>query len=459
MNRKSGVIAAALSFVFPGLGHAYLGRRRAAMVFGLPAVVTTAAMLTELALGLDGLIAYVITPAGAMTTLVLVLLTGLWRAIAVADCVLIARRVGDSRPRLALGAGAVVLVAVIAMHAAPAYLAWSMYDASSHIFVGSGPDQAQVTQAPASSDFGSGTTSPSASDDPNSEYQATPGETPATPSSRINILLTGIDAFRTRSEALNDTLLVVSLNPVDGSVAMLSLPRDLSNFPLFNGKTYSGKINSLMTFAAMHPTQFPDGPLPTLIKEVGYLIGVPIHYYAAVNLDGFRRMVDLVGGVTVTNDRAINDPRYDWLDGSPPGLFMPAGTQTLNGRMALAFVRSRQGLGDSDFTRARRQQALLLALRTKLTSPSMLPKLPGILQIAGDTVRTNLPSDRLEEFITLARNVDTKSVQQFVLGPPYATSPPMSTTGGVYTLVLDMKLIMKLSIRLFGSDSRYYTGP
>ncbi len=116
-------------------------------------------------------------------------------------------------------------------------------------------------------------------------------------------------------------------------------------------------------------------------------------------------------------------PRYDWLDGTH-GFTLKAGKVKLDGRTALAYVRSRQGVGDSDFTRAARQQQLLVALRAKLTSPDMLPKLPDIIKVAGDTVRTNLPTDNLDEYIGLARKIDTKSIKQYVLGPPYSIHPP-----------------------------------
>ncbi len=76
-------------------------------------------------------------------------------------------------------------------------------------------------------------------------------------------------------------------------------------------------------------------------------------------------MIDAVGGVTVDNPKAINDPRYDWLDGTS-GFYLDAGKVHLNGRKALAYVRSRQGIGDTDFTRAARQQQVLVALRNKL---------------------------------------------------------------------------------------------
>ncbi|HEY3411656.1 MAG TPA: LCP family protein, partial [Armatimonadota bacterium] len=183
-------------------------------------------------------------------------------------------------------------------------------------------------------------------------------------------------------------------------------------------------------------------------------VGVPIHYFAAIDLQGFRRMVDAVGGVTVDNPKAINDPRYDWLDGTS-GFYLDAGPVTLNGRTALAYARSRQGIGDSDFTRAARQQQLLVALRSKLTSPDMITKLPDIIKAAGDTVRTNLPTDRFDEFIALARAVKTEAINRTVLTYPIAFHPPTSSTGGVWTLQLHMDKVADLSKKLFGSDSRY----
>src|SRR4029079_6587224 len=104
-----------------------------------------------------------------------------------------------------------------------------------------------------------------------------------------------------------------------------------------------------------HPSEFEDNPANALIKQVGYLLGVPIHYYAAIDLDGFRRMIDLVGGVTIDNPKPINDVRDAWLD-VRRGFSRSAGKHKLDGETALAYVRSRQGVGDSDFTRARRQQ-------------------------------------------------------------------------------------------------------
>ena len=146
-----------------------------------------------------------------------------------------------------------------------------------------------------------------------------PFATPPTAASRINVLLTGVDSAETRSHALTDTLMVASIDPVTHDVALISFPRDVSNFPLVDGGTYKGKINSYMTYVNNHPKEFKDKPLVELVRELSFLVGAPIHYYAAVDLAGFRKLVDAAGGVTVNVETALNDARYDWLDGRPVG--------------------------------------------------------------------------------------------------------------------------------------------
>lgn len=451
MKHKSAWVAALLSFVFPGLGHLYLGLRRKALVFALPALLVATVLGLEVLRGVDSVLANLITPSGSVTALILLLLTGGWRLVAMVDAVLVARRQSGLRAPGAIVIS-VLLALVVVGHGAAAYMSYTVYEAGSKIFVGAGPDDGSGTQSPgltAGADA-SGSPAPAESDD----YQVVPEQTPATAQSRINILLTGVDSAETRTTALTDTLIVVSINPVDKSVVMLSLPRDISVFPLYNGRTYQGKINSFMTWVRNHPQDFADKPFPALMKEVGYLVGVPMHYFAAIDLEGFRRMVDAVGGVTVDNPKAINDPRYDWLDGTS-GFFLDAGKVNLDGRLALAYARSRQGIGDSDFTRAARQQQLLVALRSKLTSPDMITKLPDIIRAAGDTVRTNLPTGRFEEFIGLAREVKTEAIDRQVLTYPIAFHPSTQSTGGVWTLQLHMDKVAALSRKLFGSDSRY----
>ena len=89
----------------------------------------------------------------------------------------------------------------------------------------------------------------------------------------------------------------------------------------------------------------------------------------------------------------------------------------------------------------------------------MLPKLPDILHDAKDTLITNFPPDRLGDMLEISQRVDDKNITRKVLNAPYSNRPPSSTTGGLYILKLDMKRLAKLSVDLFGQDSRYYEPP
>jgi LCP family protein required for cell wall assembly len=262
----------------------------------------------------------------------------------------------------------------------------------------------------------------------------------------------GADSGLGYTHSLTDTMIVVSVDPVTKHVDMLSFPRDIARFPLYTGGTYNDKLNSLATYAGQHPDKFPDGGIATLTREISYLIGTPIHYYAFVDLAGFKKIVDAVDGVDIVNEKDISDPGYQFPDGKT-GFFLRQGPHHLDGRTALAYVRSRNGPGDNDFTRARRQQQVLVALKDRLTSPTMLPKLQSILQAFAATVQTDYPADGVPDLLKLAKQIPQDEVTHYVLGPPYAERP--TNSGGTYILVIDEKKLAALSIRLFGSESRY----
>ena len=172
-----------------------------------------------------------------------------------------------------------------------------------------------------------------------------------------------------------------------------------------------------------------------------------------MDLAGFERMISAVGGITVDNPKAINDPAYGgWTDGRPIGFRLSAGIHKLDGPTALAYVRSRKGAGDNDFNRARRQQQVIVALGKKLSDPAMLPRLPEILAAAKNTVRTNVPPDQLEQLLDVAGAVRDDGIRKVVLGPPYAERVDDPS---IYLLKLVQSRLEKLSIDLFGSDSRY----
>jgi LCP family protein required for cell wall assembly len=436
---RSPGIAAFLSFLWPGLGQWYAGGRRNALVFAFPVLVVAVVLVTWLLQGPESVVIQLLSPGTALTIVVLVGLLAVWRIVSMFD----AASGLTGRPiwrRRGLSAGLALMVALVLLsHAAVANVAWSFYTAGSKIFTNT--TDAQVTPPPVSSE--------NVAELP----VATPVSTPITAQSRINVLFLGIDSSERRTHALTDTLLVVSVDPATGSAAMISFPRDIADFPLYSGGTYHGKINALMTDAEKNRTRFPDGGVTTLTKELGYLLGVPIHYYAAINLDGFEAMVDRVGGVTIVSDSAIDDPNYGgWKQPGRIGFHLSAGKHTLDGENALAYVRSRKGAGNNDFERARRQQQLLIALEKKLSDPSMLPKLPQLLDDATRTITTSFPPDRLSEMLAMGRSIDDAKIVRKVLGPPFALR---DTSASDYRLVIVPSKIAELSISLFGNDSRY----
>jgi LCP family protein required for cell wall assembly len=448
----SATVATFLSFLWPGLGQLYAGARRTALIFAIPVIVVVLIVALQAFGGVQALLLQMLTPSTALTVMILVVLFGVWRLIAMGDALGTAGRNGTWKRPLPLATFAVLAAIVIGSHAWAANVAWSFYEADRDIFVGThDPDSVPLPSFAAVA----ATATPGPSTAPGAS--AAPSASPPAKPPRINILLTGIDSAENRRHALNDTILVASLDPTTGDLAMVSFPRDLARLPTPDGKRFDDKINSLMTYAERHPGKYPDGGMAALMEEVGYLLGAPVDYYASVDLDGFRKLIDRVGGVTVNVQTALNDPGYGgWDTPGKIGFKLSTGPHTLDGEHALAFVRTRKGIGDSDFGRARRQQQLLVALQRKLVDPAMLPQLPDLLKDATKTLKTNFPPDRLGEVLDLARRIDDSSVKKYVLGPPYSKHPTNLST---YILVPDMDKFAEMSIKIFGADSRYATQP
>jgi len=394
--------------------------------------------------GATGFAISLLSPSFAWALMASFLIIGAWRLVAVADAARQGEAPTPERRRLtSVGLGALV-VGILIPHGVGAYVAWSAYDTWSAVYTPTPVTSADGSSPPVDS------LAPGASGGPS----LGPVETPS-PSGRFTVLITGIDSSATRAHALNDTLIIASIDPTTGKAAMVSFPRDLAGFQLYDGGRYSDKINSLMGWSQRNPKRYPDGGLATIARETGFLLGIPVPYYASIDLQGFSRMIDAVGGVTVDNPKPIDDPNYGgWTDKRPIGFHLTAGLHTLDGQTALAYARSRKGVGDSDFTRARRQQQLLVALGKKLTDPTMLGRLPAVLDAAKQTIRTNVPPDLLPTLLTLGQSVQDNRIQGFVLGPPYAQRASNTST---YALVLDEDRIHRLSVSLFGADSRFAT--
>ena len=428
-------LAAFLSFLFPGLGQAYNGEAGLAWMLALPTFVLVAAVSLVLGAARSGVLAQLLDISFLLGLIVLDLAFLAWRLIAIFQAH--AHREPITARRWTTWLTGLLLLATLGMHVLPAYYAVKAIDTLNAVALG-GTGGTGGVEIPGEDRL---PPLPEPSDQPEVEV----GE-------RVNVLLVGLDSAPGRSTELTDTMLVVSLDPVDGRSAMVSIPRDLYGVPLPDGSVYNAKLNSLLAFANARPSQYPLGGVGTLKAAVGNLLGVPIHYFAAINLIGFMQAIDAVGGVDVTVTRAINDPTYYDLQERQVGFYLQPGRYHMEGELALAFVRSRMGIGDSDFTRADRQQQMLEALREKLTAANLLLALPGLLDAVKNAIATDVPSERIPELAEAVQDADMSQLRRIVLQPPeYMTAEPFSSAG--YILHPNLEAIRAIGEELMGAPA------
>ena len=427
--------AAGLSAVLPGLGQLANGRRQLAWIFLVPSFVLLGAVALLLAMQSPArLVAMVANPAVMGTLLTLNLIILAWRLAAVGQAYLDTRWHGPTGRLGLIGIAAIAILVVL-----PHVMVWrygtALGDTFSKVFAGSALG------------------STSAIDD------ARPDVVPAF-DDRINILLVGVDTLPWRTATLTDGLMVVSVDPVGKTISLLSLPRDLINVPLGDGDVFGPKINSLMSYADRHEDEFPDGGMAALLDAVGALLDIEIPYYARLDFFGFIEIVDAVGGVEVTVDKAFDDPEYVMWGKDELGWSIEAGTHVLDGENALAYARARKGAGESDFTRAGRQQEILLALRDAVTKDgSLLWELPELLELVGDTISTNMPVERLPDLAAVVDEIGDDSVIRAVIRHPLVESK--STRYGS-SLDPDVAAIQAVAADLFpapGGDPQPWPTP
>lgn len=229
---------------------------------------------------------------------------------------------------------------------------------------------------------------------------------------RINILLLGMRGRVKSTEILTDSLLLLSVYPELQRAALLPIPRDLT-VPFPDGGRR--KINHAYQFGEEGGQKHG---LETVREIVGATFGIPVHYAVVVDFAGFLNLIDDVGGVWINVERSFSD--YDYPGLRDIGLKFTAGLQWMDGSRALQFARSRHGdnLEGSDFSRSRRQQMLLSALRARLLSWDVWVR-PWVLHaIAGDiarSVKTNLEPWEMASLARMLGGVRLESLPGSVL--------------------------------------------
>ncbi len=413
--------AAASSAVIPGTGQLINGELRLAKWLLIPSLIVLGiGWLIVSTQSTTRLMVAAIVPATMSALLLMNAVVLVWRLFASGQAFFGARYRGKAMSRWALG-GFVAVAAVITI---PHLALWQYGQLAERTFAGI---------------FG---IDPTAAGAEHSDRVA------PSIAGRMNVLLIGTDArVEGKRDALTDTLIVVSVDPVGRTVSMASIPRDLVDVPLGNGDVFGPKINALRRYADHHKDEFPDGGVRTLEEAVGTLLGIPIHYYAEMDLSGFVGLVDAVGGVDITVRKDLEDPGYPRPDGGR-GFSITAGKHHLDGLDALAFARIRKALGEFDFTRADRQQQVLVAIRRAVGTEDLLIRLPTLLEAIGDMVRTDIPVERLPELAALGEEIPMKSVTRVVIRHPLVHPGPKDHPYGSVQIP-DVEAIQAMAAKLF----------
>jgi polyisoprenyl-teichoic acid--peptidoglycan teichoic acid transferase len=232
---------------------------------------------------------------------------------------------------------------------------------------------------------------------------------------RVNVLLLGVGDEGHAGSTLSDTIILASYDTQSKAVSMISIPRDFYAKIPNNGYT---KINAAHAYGEQR--QEGGGP-ETAVSVVEEVVGVPIHYYARVDFTGLEDIVDALGGIQVDVERDFCDYAYEGRSRKNPVCFK-AGLQTMNGKKALEYSRSRKALGPegSDFARSKRQQNIIVAIKEKaLTSETALnpAKILAVLESLGKHVKTNLGMNEIARVYEISKGINTKEVIQKNLDP------------------------------------------
>ena len=259
---------------------------------------------------------------------------------------------------------------------------------------------------------------------------------------RINILLLGIDQRQGETGPFRtDTMILVSIDPASDTVSMLSIPRDLwVRIPGYG----ENRINT--AHSTGDAENYPGGGVALAKKTVAQNFGVPVHYYVRINFSGFEQLIDAIGGLDINVETAIHDEEYPTEDYGTMVLDIPAGLQHMDGQTVLRYARSRHGTGD--FNRMARQQIVIRAALDKVLSLDIpISRWPKLLELVGDSVKTDLTLDEIAELANIAKKLDTSNVQAGVIDDTMTISS--ITPQGAMVEVPDWDKINPLVEQLF----------
>jgi LCP family protein required for cell wall assembly len=461
-SARRAAVAGFLDLILPGMGHAVIGRRRSTLLFLVPMVLLIVAVLGYYAGGgWSGLLAFAVAPGVLPALAILNLALAAWRIAAALDSARATTRPG---PVIAL-LGPAILLLVVAPHLWAGTTIAAANDFLDSMFASG--DAPTETEAPITEtvppDFTfppEGQEWPLPTDEPLPTLE--PGDTGPPPTraprppgtsgdgslpglgvavpwdrpgampwgddGKFDLLLLGSDAGPYRWSRRMDVMLLVEIDVNTGKVGMIGIPRNLVNVPFPPGKArnavacgcFTDLLNALYVEATFrHPDRWPGSGttegIGAVRSTISYLTGRPVDAVLVADLWGVIKVVDAMGGVDLDVPTTLDDPAYPDPVYGRIHLVIRAGHRHLDGRLALAYARSRHS--SSDYARMARQQTLLLGIRDDLGAKAILDA-PALLKAAKGFAWTDLPRSSLPNLVDLFAKAQNASVKQLRIVPP-----------------------------------------
>lgn len=230
---------------------------------------------------------------------------------------------------------------------------------------------------------------------------------------RVNILLLGMGGPGHNGPFLTDTMIIASIKPSTGQVAMISIPRDL-------GVQIPGYGMQKINHANAYGEAEQEGNGAYLAKKVVEdTFNIQIPYYVRIDFEAFKEIIDAVGGIKIDVERSFVDREFPAPNDEYQVLTFVKGIQTMDGSRALQYARSRHGdSGEgSDFARAKRQQKVLLALKEKILSFQTLAnpiRISKIIKSLGNHISNNIEFSNMIEFLRIGRSMEELNIINLV---------------------------------------------
>ncbi|CAN5622433.1 hypothetical protein BH23PAT2_BH23PAT2_07480 [soil metagenome] len=234
---------------------------------------------------------------------------------------------------------------------------------------------------------------------------------------RVNVLLLGQD----EAASLTDTIIIASMDPIHKEAALVSIPRDLyverEGLGSMKITEVFSRTKSQAIYEQASERQAEFRGYRAIEETVSEITGIPMHYYASIDFDGFRRAIDTVGGVTID----VEEPLYDVMHIDGIGRYIldvNEGQQEFDGLRALSYVRSRKTSPRGDFDRSERQRELLISLKDKVLSAGTLgnpARLNALFNDFADNVQTSFTVEEILRLNDIGSQIDANNIESVEL--------------------------------------------